>query len=134
VTGHGCNALFGMTDDSPANFTVVYTWPTSSQVHRGSNDETEARIGLRIMGLQNELRHLSGVMKNPARSLNSTGESQIRRWQTNKPFDVLAEGLISEKSRDDCPSFERLIAVTMDVALSSNAETIVATQVLRIPA
>ena len=51
-----------------------------------------------------------------------------------KPFDMLAEGLLVQSSRGDCPSFERLIAVTMDVALSSNAESIVATQVLRIPA
>jgi len=55
-----------------------------------------------------------------------------------KPFDGApsgsAEGLILKNSRGDWRSFEPLIAACVDAALSPTAETVVATQVLRIPA
>ena len=54
--------------------------------------------------------------------------------EKRKPFDELAKRPLVTPSRGDCPSFERLIAVTMDTALSSSAESVVATQVLRISA
>jgi hypothetical protein len=60
--------------------------------------------------------------------------TQILSSKREKPFDVLAEGLVSEKSRGDCPSFEPLIAAIADVVLSPSAESVVAMQVLRLSA
>ncbi len=51
-----------------------------------------------------------------------------------KPFQILSEGLSVPSSRGDWPSFEPLIANTVDVVLSTNAESVAATRVLRIPA
>ena len=49
-----------------------------------------------------------------------------------KPFDVLAEGLVSEKSRGDWPSFERVVATLVDIAISTGADSILATQVAQV--
>ena len=51
-----------------------------------------------------------------------------------KPFDALAEGLVSENSRGDWRSFERVVATVVDAALSPNAESIVAHRVVRLSA
>jgi len=47
-----------------------------------------------------------------------------------KPFDVLAEGLLSKNSRGDWHSFELLILAFVDATMSPAAETIAARQVL----
>ena len=47
-----------------------------------------------------------------------------------KPFDVLAEGLLSKNSRGDWHSFELLILAFVDATMSPASETIAARQVL----
>ena len=54
--------------------------------------------------------------------------------EMRKPFDVLAKGLVSENSRGDWPSFEPLIAVCVDAALSPCPETVAAARVLKLMA
>jgi hypothetical protein len=49
-----------------------------------------------------------------------------------KPFDVLAEGLLSENSRGDCPSFEPWITEFVDAALWPDDESVA--RILRLSA
>jgi hypothetical protein len=54
--------------------------------------------------------------------------------EIRKPFDVLAEGLVSENSRGDWRSFEPLIAAVVDAALSPSAEVVAVTRLMRVAA
>ena len=58
--------------------------------------------------------------------------SLVREWR--KPIDTLAKGLSIKSSRGDWHSFEPLLARFLDAALVPNAETVVATRVLRLSA
>jgi hypothetical protein len=51
-----------------------------------------------------------------------------------KPFDVLAEGLVSENSRGDWRSFEPLIAAVVDAVMSPTAEIVGVTRLARLSA
>ena len=51
-----------------------------------------------------------------------------------KPFDVLTEGLISENSRGNWHSFEPLVTAFVEAVLTPNAESVVATRVVKLSA
>ena len=68
-----------------------------------------------------------------SRAIPSFPKSSLaRRWASSQA--VLAEGLVSENSRDDWHSFEPLIAAFVDAVLSPTPETVVATQVVKLTA
>jgi hypothetical protein len=54
--------------------------------------------------------------------------------QQRTPLKLLAERLLVQSSRGDCPSFERMVGALVDAALSPSAESVVATRVMRLSA
>jgi hypothetical protein len=54
--------------------------------------------------------------------------------EIRKPFDVLAEGLLSTNSRGDWPSFEPMIDAIVKATMFPTPETVVAAQLLRLSA